>query len=185
MTTLFRHVLDDLERLVPQVVDARGEGASPAGARCWTEAETRPATGRWIGPPEAADADATLLREGGPPPPTDRPLYCDDLAAVPADHPGPVVVRRLASYPCAAERLLAVLDRMEDDPRLLLETSGASIAYFVTIAATRFPERVLFGSGGPVFDPEAQLAHVAAALPDDGVLRLVLHDNAARWLEGA
>ncbi len=182
MTVLFRHDLSDLDRLVPHVIDARNEGTFPEGAQAWVQAATRPVTGRWIGPPGAAEADATLLRAGETQAPPDRPLYCEDVAGVPEDHPGPIILMRLASYPCAAEQLLATLDRMQDDPRLLLETSGASIAYFVTVAATRFPERVLFGSGGPVFDPRAQLRHVAAALPDDGVLRQVLHGNAARWL---
>ena len=188
MSPLFRHDLSGL----PPFVDARAETPDvPGAARVWCRAAARPVGAAWIAPlsrdgvPEGARA---LALEGAGPVPEaarDLPLHLSDPGLIPAEHRGPIVVAHLASYPCAAEALLAMLDRMEGDARLVLETSGASIANFVSVAARRFPERVVFGSGAPRFDPRAQLMHVASALPDDALLRMVLHDNAVRILGDA
>ena len=188
MTRLFRHDLGDL----PPFVDARADTPDVPGAAavwCCTDAPV-PGT-RWIAPlrrggglPEGARAVALAEAVPVPEAARDLPLHVADPALIPREHRGPIVLAHLASYPCAAEALLAALDRMEDDPRLVLETSGASIANFVSVAAARFPERVVFGSGAPRFDPRAQLMHVASALPDDALLRMVLHDNASRILGG-
>lgn len=187
MSRVFRRDPESWRTFVPEVIDVRSKGATVGGAFAWVEADAKPAEGRWIAPiidgavPSGADAlvhDGALTSEEA----RTLPLYCDDPRNVPGDHPGPIVLTRLAAYPCDADRLLATLDRMDGDPRLLLETSGASISGFIAAAVGRHPERVMFGSGAPVFDANAQVLHVAAALPDDGALRRVLHDNAVQWL---
>ena len=174
-------------------MDARAETPDvPGAAWVWCQADAPVDGALWIAPlgpdgaaPPGARAVSLDRAASVPEAARDLPLHLAHPGLVPAEHRGPIVLAHLASYPCAAEALLATLDRMEGDPRLVLETSGASIANFVTIAAARFPDRVVFGSGAPRFDPRAQLAHVASALPDDAILRAVLHDNAVRILGGA
>lgn len=189
MSRLFRRDLTGL----PPFVDARAHAPDVPGAEAvWYLADepagTGAASGHWIAPRARwrAGAAAIALTPGDDLPPGAEgvPVHVADPAAIPAGHPGPIVIAHLASYPCAAEAMLAMLDRMDADPRLHLETSGASIGNFIAAAVARHPGRVLFGSGAPRFDAAAQLGHVAAALPDDAALAMVLAGNARRVLGG-
>ncbi len=93
---------------------------------------------------------------------------------------GPVVLAHLGSWPCAADELEYALELAARDPRVHLETSGASIGNFVRVAAERVPERLLFGSNRPMCATLVQLMHVAASIEDDATLAAVAAGNAAR-----
>ena len=188
MTRLFRCDLRDL----PPHVDARSAQHDAHALACWIEADTKPPRGRWIAGldrdgavPRDADAVALTADAALPGWAQDLPLYVNRLHDAPATHRGPIVLRHLASYPCDADRLLGALRAMDADPRLHMETSGASIGNFIRIAVDQHPTRILFASGAPTFDADAQRLHVAAALADDGSLAAVMADNALRVLGGA
>ena len=94
---------------------------------------------------------------------------------------GPVILQHLGAYPGDAHLLREAVALAEREPRVFLDIGVPSLAPFVRFAARRVPEHVLFGSGMPVLHPATAWAHVAAALPgDDGLLRAIGRDNAAR-----
>ena len=97
----------------------------------------------------------------------------------------PVVLAHLGSWPCSADDLEVALGLVATDPRVHLETSGASIGNFVRHAAERAPERLLFGSNRPMCAPLVQLLHVAASIDDDRILAAVAAGNARRVFAGA
>ena len=91
---------------------------------------------------------------------------------------GPVILAHLGSWPCSADLLQAAVDLALRIARIFLETSGASIGNFLAFAASRVPDKLMFGSNAPMCPPAVQWAHVAAAVADDRVLERVAHRNA-------
>ena len=91
---------------------------------------------------------------------------------------GPMILAHLGAWPCAAEALSDAVDLAVADPRVYLETSGASIGNFIAYAAKKAPTKVLFGSNVPMCPPLVQWAHVAASVVDDAVLEGIAWRNA-------
>ncbi|WP_375259527.1 amidohydrolase family protein [Citreimonas sp.] len=178
--------------VLPEGVD---EGRNAGARALWVAAPERPFTDgggkslRWIAPATQGDAlpDAWSLDDDAAVPADHRPLLVAGrltplrIASLLKARPGPVVLRHLGAGAGDAAALVAVLQLAASDPRLWLETSGAVIGAFVTEAAARLPDRVIFASGAPVFEAHAQAAHVAAALSPDAA-RGVFVDNAARLM---
>lgn len=92
----------------------------------------------------------------------------------------PVILAHLGSWPCAADTLDDAVQLAADDPRVHLETSGASIGNFVRFAVEAVPDKVLFGTNTPMCTPAVQWKHVAGAIDRDVTLRKVAIGNAAR-----
>ncbi len=91
---------------------------------------------------------------------------------------GPMILAHLGAWPCAAEALSDAVDLAVADPRVYLETSGASIGNFIAHAAEKAPTKILFGSNAPMCPPLVQWAHVAASVLDDAVLEGIAWRNA-------
>lgn len=93
---------------------------------------------------------------------------------------GPVILAHMGAWPCAMEELEAAVALAQRNPQVWLETSGVWIGNFLTYAAERVPEQVLFGSNAPMCDPAVQWDHVASAVRDDRVLEGIAYQNAER-----
>jgi len=90
----------------------------------------------------------------------------------------PVVLAHLGSWPCSADDLAQAVELAEADKRVFIETSGASIGNFIRHAATRIPEKLMFGSNTPMCAASVQWQHVSSSIQDDFVLKRVAQQNA-------
>ena len=91
---------------------------------------------------------------------------------------GPVILAHLGAFPCDAVGLREAVDLAQRHAHVYLDTSGAWMAGFITYAAKRVPEKLLFGSDAPMVHPLVAWSHVASAVRDDRVLEQIAHGNA-------
>ena len=90
----------------------------------------------------------------------------------------PVILAHLGAFPCDAGGLREAVELARRHPHVYLDTSGAWMAGFITYAAERVPEKLLFGSDAPMVHPLVAWSHLASAIRDDRVLEQIAHGNA-------
>ena len=92
----------------------------------------------------------------------------------------PVIFAHMGAWPCAMEMLIEAVEMARRYPNVYLETSGVWIGNFITYAAERVPEKILFGSNAPMCEPAVQWGHVAASVREDRVLEDIAYKTAER-----
>ncbi len=93
---------------------------------------------------------------------------------------GPLIIAHLGGFPherALLEEGLAVARR---HPRIYLDTSGIWDVSFIQRAATRVPDKLLFGSDAPLTTPFVAWQHLASAIEDVDVLRMLGHETPVR-----
>ncbi len=104
------------------------------------------------------------------------------------------VAALLAKYPTLPLVLTGVTYRIDrylfpllaQFPQLHIELSGYQGLHALETVVSRFgPERLLFGSHLPLFEPGATITHLCYAAFDDDAKALIAHGNLERLLESA
>ncbi|MGB5951308.1 MAG: amidohydrolase family protein [Ornithinimicrobium sp.] len=93
---------------------------------------------------------------------------------------GPLIIAHLGGFPHENRLLEEGLTAAQRHARVYLDTSGIWDVGFIQRAAARVPDKLIFGSDAPLTTPMVAWQHVACAIADDDVLRLLGHDTPVR-----
>jgi len=94
----------------------------------------------------------------------------------------PVILAHLGAYPCDANALTEAVDLAERVDRVYLDTSGVWLAGFMEHAASRVPNKLVFGSDTPLTHPLVAWRHVASTVHEDALLEKIAYRTAERVL---
>jgi len=86
---------------------------------------------------------------------------------------GIVIVAHLGAFPAGDRELEDALDLARRHERVYLDTSGVWLAAFLSHAADRVGDKLVFGSDAPLTHPLVAWHHLRCAVPDDDLLERI------------
>lgn len=93
---------------------------------------------------------------------------------------GTLIIAHLGGFPHENGLLEEGLAAARDHPRIYLDTSGIWDVSFIQRAVRRVPDKLIFGSDAPLTTPAVAWQHVASAVDDVDVLRMLGHQTPVR-----
>jgi len=93
---------------------------------------------------------------------------------------GTLIIAHLGGFPHEGALLDEGIAVAQQHPRIYLDTSGIWDVSFLQRAAARVPDKLLFGSDAPLTTPSVAWQHVASAIQDEEILRLLGHETPVR-----
>ncbi|MEE8600443.1 amidohydrolase family protein [Euzebya tangerina] len=86
---------------------------------------------------------------------------------------GPVIIAHLGAFPAGDHELVQAVTVARRHERVYLDTSGVWLAAFLTYAAEKVGEKLVFGSDAPLTHPLVAWHHLRVAVQDDALLEQI------------
>lgn len=83
---------------------------------------------------------------------------------------GPVIIAHLGAFPAGDNELVEAIEVARRNERAYLDTSGVLLAAFLTYAADRVGDKLVFGSDAPLTHPLVAWHHLRVSVDDDALL---------------